>query len=117
MKVRCAMLRSRLSTHQRVRLVGWIVGAAGWIAAAVVFVSAGPEDGGDGLGELARRRKMQQLERLGGRASVQATRLDEWLSSLWHGRRLAGTLAVLSLAAAAGCLYVGGLMAEDVDEG
>ena len=105
-----------LPPHQRVRLAGWIVLVVGWIAAAAVYLSARTDEAGGDLGDLARQREMQQLERLGGRASVQATRLDDWLSSLWHGRRLAGTLAVLSLVVAAGCLHVGGLMAEDVDD-
>jgi predicted MFS family arabinose efflux permease len=33
----------------------------------------------------------------GGEANVLAAELREWLGRLWHGRRLAGTLAVLTL--------------------
>jgi len=56
---------------------------------------------------------MQQLERLGGRASVRTAEFDQWLSSLWHGRRLAATLAVLGLVVGGACWRIGALMAED----
>jgi hypothetical protein len=102
-------------THRRVRLAGLAILVVGWIAAAVVYVAAGDAQG-DGLDDRAHQREMQQLERIGGQASVQTARLDQWLSSLWEGRRLAGTLAVLSLLAAAGCLWIAGLMAEEVDD-
>lgn len=101
-------------THRRVRLAGLAILVVGWIAAAIVYATAGDATG-DGLDDRAHQREMQQLERLGGQASVQTAQLDQWLSSLWEGRRLAGTLAVLSLLAAAGCAWIAGLMAEEVD--
>jgi hypothetical protein len=102
-------------THRRVRLAGLVILVAGWIAAAVVYATAADAPG-DGLDDRAHQREMQQLERLGGQASVRTAQLDHWLSSLWEGRRLAGTLAVLSLVAAAGCVWIAGLMAEEVDD-
>jgi hypothetical protein len=107
--------RSPVPHHRRVRRAGWAILVVGWIAAAAVYLGAG-DPPGDGLDDRAHQREMQQLERLGGQASVQTARLDAWLSSLWQGRRLAGTLAVLSLLAAAGCAWIAGLMAEDVDD-
>jgi len=73
-------------------------------------VHAGPDQEVD---VVEHQREMQQLERLGGMASVRTAELDEWLSSLWHGRRLAMTLAALGFVAGAACWRVGGLMSEE----
>jgi hypothetical protein len=35
---------------------------------------------------------------------VAAAEFNEWFDTLWHGRRLAGTLAVISVAASLLCL-------------
>jgi hypothetical protein len=56
---------------------------------------------------------MQQVERLGGMSAVYALEFHRWFLSLWHGRRLAYTLAALSAAVALLCFYIAGLMAED----
>jgi hypothetical protein len=58
---------------------------------------------------------MREVARLGGTATVQAVRFNLWLASLWHGERLAGTLAVLGLAVGGAFWRIGGLMGEEVD--
>lgn len=60
-------------------------------------------------------REMRELERMGGKASVMTFRFEQWLSSLWHGIRLAGTLTVLSLVTAGLLFYFAGLMEEAID--
>ena len=40
------------------------------------------------------------MELYGGKANVMASDMRQWLGTLWHGKRLAGTVAVLSLVAA-----------------
>ena len=53
----------------------------------------------------------------GGTANLLATEIREWLAGLWHGKRLAYTIATLSILIAAGCLFVAGRMPlEDDDE-
>ena len=101
-----------MSPHARlVQRAGLAVAAVALVrSAAVAWFEAAPDDEVDAV---AHRREMQQLERLGGRASVQTVEFDQWLSSLWHGRRLAATLAVLGLAVGVACWRVGALMAED----
>ena len=101
------------SNARLVQRAGVTIAAIGLVLAAAAWVHAGPDDEVDAV---EHRREMQQLERLGGRASVQTVEFDQWLSSLWHGRKLAGTLAVLGLLAGAACWRVGGLMAEGIDE-
>jgi len=93
---------------------GLAIAAVGLVLAAAAWVHAGPDEE---LDAVEHRREMQQLERLGGRASVQTAEFDRWLSSLWHGRRLAVTLAVLGLVVGGACWRVGGLMDEDTLDG
>jgi hypothetical protein len=59
---------------------------------------------------------MRELERLGGTATAQTVKFDQWLSSLWRGQNLAITLAVLGLVVGGGCWWIGGLMGEEVDD-
>jgi hypothetical protein len=93
---------------------GRATAAVGLTLAAAAWVHAGPDEE---LDAVEHRREMQQLERLGGRASVQMAEFDRWLSSLWHGRRLAVTLAVLGLVVGGTCWRVGALMDEDTRDG
>jgi hypothetical protein len=113
--------------HSRLQLAGLVVLVVGLLAALCVYLAAanGPDTGAasyrivDGHAYASAPddsdREMQALERLGGRASVWTYRFDRWLASLWHGRRLAGTLTVLSLVVSWACFHVAGLMAEDPD--
>jgi hypothetical protein len=103
-----------MSSHARlVQRAGLAVAIVGLVLAVAAWVHAGPDEEVDAV---EHQREMQQLERLGGRASVQTAEFDRWLSSLWHGRRLAVTLAVLGLVAGGACWRLGGLMAEGGDE-
>ena len=61
-------------------------------------------------------RQAQQLERLGGKASVWAVQFNRWLGSLWSGRRLAATLTVLTVLSALVCCWAARLCAEEVDD-
>lgn len=47
------------------------------------------------------KRYEYDLERMGGKSNVAAAEFRDWFGSLWHGRRLANTLTVLSIG---GCL-------------
>lgn len=80
----------------------------GLAAAALVYVAAADDDeNGDRLlvanAENSRRYQLE-LRRIGGQAAVAAAQFDEWFDSLWHGRRLAGTLVVISVAGSLLCL-------------
>jgi hypothetical protein len=43
------------------------------------------------------RRYLREMEVYGGRANVVAGEIREWFGSLWHGRRLAGTVVFMTL--------------------
>jgi hypothetical protein len=102
-----------LTLPRRLHLAGVLILVLGWIAAALVFVAARRADdaGTDALSPS----EHYQLERLGGKAAARAVEFDRWFASLWHGERLAWTLALLSLAVGGSCLYLAGLMGEDAD--
>ena len=75
--------------------------AAGWLAALVVYATAEPAEENPDLVDLEQSKGyVRQLEVIGGKAAVMGSELTEWLEGLWHGRRLAATLAVLTAAVA-----------------
>lgn len=99
-------MRPKLS---RLRLIGLIVVCLGLLAALAVYVANAP--GADDEAEAAgpyvaapheTKRYRYELERFGGKASLIFDDLRLWFGSLWHGRRLAGTIVVLSLVVGAG---------------
>lgn len=66
--------------------------------------------------------KMYQhnVQLMGGRTALYATRFNAWLAERWHGRQLAYTIAVIAAAIAAGCFLFGLListpLADDPDD-
>lgn len=103
-------MASMSSSHRLVQRIGLAIAAAGLLAGAAVHVTAGRDADVDAV---ARQRELRELDRLGGTAAVQTVKFDGWLASLFHGRRLAFTLALLGLALGGACWHVGGLMGED----
>lgn len=92
-------LEPRTSYHRRVlRFLGVIILAVGLGSAACIYWNAGDAD--DATDSLTKR-DVYQFEKLGGKELVLSIQLQEWFSSLWHGRRLALTVACASIAASA----------------
>jgi len=71
-------------------------------AVAVYFTAADPAD--NALGSLQDTSKVYRrtMEMVGGTANLVASDITDWVAGLWHGRTLAGTLVVLTLALACG---------------
>jgi hypothetical protein len=123
-----AMTEETSTPHGRLHLAGLVILVAGLLAAVLVFVIAAGDAGADAAGYTIvggktfaigpgdSSRELQQIERLGGKAAVLTYQFQTWFASLWHGQRLAFTLAVLSIAVALACFHIADLMAEDVDE-
>jgi len=117
------------AAHRRLRFAGLAILLAGWVCAVGVFVAAsGNEDADAGAagqrvlnGQVyvvpldASKRQQQEVERMGGKATVRMAEFEDWLGSLWHGKRLAFTLALLSTAIGGACVYLAGLAAEDLE--
>ena len=103
-----ASIRKRWSLPARLYLLGAFILAAGWIAGILIFVTAGAEEPGGDLayGTGWERRYAFQLERIGGKAAVMADELTQWFSALWHGRRLAFTMAFLCTGLALLCFLI-----------
>ena len=99
-----------MTTPRLVQRVGLAIVALGLIAAAVAYATASTQPDAD---QVARQREMREVARLGGTATVQTVKLQQWVDSLWRGRRLAGTLAVLGLVVGGACWKIGELMAEE----
>ncbi|MGH8822710.1 MAG: hypothetical protein ACREWJ_15665 [Rhodoferax sp.] len=112
----------------RLYLAGTILLVVGLIAAIVIYFLAANQTGADAAGYNIvggtaypitlddSSRELQQVERLGGKPAVLALEFHRWFLSLWHGQRLAYTLAVLSAAVALLCFHIAGLMGEDAGD-
>lgn len=97
-------------TRAQVRLyaIGYGVLAAGSACSFWAYRVAVNDELGDSLIAQARDTKgyQGQMEYLGGKANVLGNEMTSWFIGLWHGRNLAYTLAVLTLATALVCFYV-----------
>ena len=71
---------------------------AGFGAALFIYVTAGPTPVNP-LGSEPEESKqyLREMEVYGGKANVLASDLRQWFDSLWHGKRLAVTVACLTL--------------------
>ncbi len=55
---------------------------------------------------LNSKRYRHEIEVYGGKMSVLADQMERWFSSLWQGRRLAGSIAVITLCISSGLSFV-----------
>lgn len=90
---------------RRRRLTGGIL-AAGLLASLVLFAAASRGNGDEGYGPNDSKQYLRQMEVYGGTANVLATDIREWFGSLWHGRRLAATVAVITLVSASAVWFL-----------
>jgi hypothetical protein len=88
----------RLSREARIRLGTRAILAIGFAAAVVIFLTAQPPSENPlGYDPLDTKKYLHDLEVYGGKANVFAAELREWFDSLWHGKRLAFTAAVITV--------------------
>lgn len=92
----------------RFYVAGYIVLFAGTVGSAWAYRVATRDEMSDSLMAQARNTRdyKGQMENIGGKANVLGGEIQEWFAGLWHGRNLAYTLAVLTIAAALLCFYV-----------
>jgi len=102
--------------QRRLRWLGAAILVVGLTAAGIAYRRAQSDDWAAALvraGTLASgnaKRAENQLKELGGKANVLAADFQDWFASLWHRRRLAGTLVVLSLGGAGACFFLAHLL-------
>jgi hypothetical protein len=83
------------------RAIGWMVFAAGVLIAAIVYWNSADLANAD---DSLTRRDVYELQKFGGKEYVITTEMNSFLSNLWHGRRLAGTILVISSGVCSFCL-------------
>ena len=52
------------------------------------------------------KRYQYDAERIGGKSVVVAGEISQWLSSLWHGKQLAYTIALLAIVISLACFLI-----------
>jgi hypothetical protein len=92
----------------RLYVAGYAVLIAGTLGSAWAYHAAVVDEMQDALAAQARNTKdyQGQMEYIGGKANVLGSEMTSWVVGLFHGRHLAYTLAVLTLAAASLCFYI-----------
>jgi hypothetical protein len=85
----------------------------GLITAIGIYVSAARSTDDMVEYEIQHSKQYQRtLELYGGKANVMAVELTQWFDSLWHGTRLAYTLACATVLLAAG-FWVAAALVDD----
>jgi hypothetical protein len=120
--VKQSMVEKRTTLPQRLQRMAIFILIAGLLAAALIHAMAAPDDADGAIGyEFVggnsyaimpgdSRRYDYELERMGGKSAVLAAEFTQWFGSLWRGRKLAGTLAILSVGSSLGCFFLAHLL-------
>ena len=115
--------KAKLAEHDammqgRFQKIGLFILIAGLLAAAVVFMRTGPKTDPAGIGYFVEggksfvmtpnesKRYEYDMVRIGGKSNLLASEIGGWFGNLWHGRRLAYTLGVLSIGGSFACLFL-----------
>lgn len=78
-----------------------IILAVGFAAAiAIYFMAPPPPEDPAQYGITDTKADVRQMELIGGKANILALQFREWCASLWHGQRLAYTVATLTVVGA-----------------
>lgn len=102
------------TTVRRHRLVLACILAIGWSLSIAKYVTAVPITESDAVYEMEHsKRDLRQLEEFGGKAAVLTSDFNQWFGSIWHGRALAYTMAVLTVVVAAGYGLLSYLSCDD----
>jgi len=89
----------------------------GLVGAVLIYVFAADDDGADAARALTAGRMYQHnIELMGGKLAVYADQFNQWFASLWQGRALAYTVAVLAVAIALMCFLAGRLMSAPLPQ-
>jgi hypothetical protein len=100
-------------TGRRLRFVGAVILVVGLASAIWIYLAASPATG-DALGYNSEESKqyLRTMELYGGKANVLAAELRQWFEGLWHGRRLAYTVACATVLLA-GVFWFAAAASED----
>jgi hypothetical protein len=85
-------------TRQKMNRVSSLLLVVGFGSALVIFLAMPPEVVDPLLGDqFANKKYLREMRMLGGQGNVLAAEFQDWFAGLWHGRALAGTMAVLTV--------------------
>ena len=91
--------------------------AGGFLAAAVIYVVAGPEpENSPGYDPMQNKMFLHDLELYGGKANVLAAEFRGWFVGLWQGRNLAFTVAVLTILSVLALRFFARLASDPLDD-
>ena len=100
-------------TGRRLQMTAVAILIAGLITAIGIYVSAARSTDDMVAYEIQHSKQYQRtLELYGGKANVLAVEFTQWFDSLWHGTRLAYTLACATVLLAAG-FWVAAALVDD----
>jgi hypothetical protein len=98
----------RGSLQARLYLASAFFLIAGFVSAVIIYAMAPAPDSAELFYGMANSPQyQQQLEQIGGTGEVVLAEFHQWFDSLWHGKPLAYTVAVLGAAIAAACFLAG----------
>jgi hypothetical protein len=111
-------MRWRPTTSQGfLRLAAAITSIAGFASAIWIYLTAGVVPGNPlGYDPEDSKRYLRDLERYGGKANVVAGEITDWFNGLWHGKRLAFTVACITVLLAGALLLAAMPLASDLDD-
>jgi hypothetical protein len=118
---------SKLAEHDaimqaRFQRLGLLVLIVGLLAAGVVYfrTASKSEPAGSGyeivggksfaMNPSESKRYEYDMVRIGGKSNLLAAEIGQWFGGLWQGRRLAYTLAVVSIGGSFVCLFLAHLL-------
>jgi hypothetical protein len=118
----------KMPVHQRLYLIGACILIAGFVCGALIYFNAADTaddsmayEGSDASAYAVMPKESRQynfqLERIGGKSAVLAAELDDWFSSLWHGKRLGYTVVTVSTVVAFACFLFARLLFLHADVG
>ena len=90
-----------VTAQARIRAGTLAILVLGFAASLVIYLTAQPTPGNPlGYDPLDTKKYLHDLEVYGGKANVIAAEFMDWFAGLWHGKRLAFTVAVITVIAA-----------------
>ena len=110
-------MRWQPPTSQRLlRLAAAITAIVGFTSAIWIYLRAAAPPGNPlGYEPEDSKQYLRDLERYGGKANVLATEITAWFNGLWHGRRLAFTVACITVLVAGAFLLASIPLPPDLD--
>jgi hypothetical protein len=96
-----------MTSQARLRVSALAVLVIGCASAIAIYLTAQPPPGNPlGYEPLDTKKYIHDLEVYGGKANVLAAEFREWFDSLWHGKQLALTVAVITVIVAGALRFV-----------